>query len=134
MTFGRGQALLELALCAPVVLLLSLGAVAGVEVASARAGLDAATQSAAEAAARAANAQAATAAAQERFQAIVGNYPVQSATLVVSVGNFERGGKVTASSSASIDIAWAALLMLPSHVTLRSDVSLPLESWRSRST
>jgi len=120
-------------MCAPVVLLLSLGAVAGVQVAGARAGLDAATQSAAEAAARAATAEAASAAAHDRFQAIIDNYPVQSATLIVSVGNFEQRGSVTASSTATVDIAWAAFLMLPSHVTLHSGVRLPLESWRSHS-
>ncbi len=131
MTRPRGQALLELALCAPVVLLLSLGAVAGVQVASARGGLDAATQAAAEAAARAANAEKASVVAHARFRAIVDNYPMQSATLVVTVGNFDRNGSVSASSTASIDIAWAAFLMLPSHVTLRSEVRLPLEFWRS---
>lgn len=131
MRSARGQALIELALCTPVVLLLALGAVAGVQVASARAGLEAATQAAAEAAARASSAQTATAAAHDRFRAIVDNYPVQSAILVVSVGNFERGGSVDATATASIDIAWAAFLMLPSEVMLHSDVRIPLEPWRS---
>jgi Flp pilus assembly protein TadG len=131
---GRGQALLELALCAPLVVLLTLGTVATVQVASARAGLEAATQVAAEAAARAPNAATALATAHDRFQGVVAGYPVRSATLVVSVGDFGRAGEVTASSSASIDIAWAAFLLLPSHVTLRSKVTLPLEPWRSHTT
>jgi hypothetical protein len=105
--------------------------VASVEVASATAGLEAATQAAAEAAVRAPNADAAIAAANDRFQRVIAGYPVRSATLVVSVGDFNRSGMVTASSSASIDIAWAAFLLLPGSVTLRSQVSLPLESWRS---
>jgi Flp pilus assembly protein TadG len=128
----RGQALLELALCAPVVLLLSLGTVASVEVASAHAGLEAATQAAAEAAARAPSAQAAMAAANARFRGVVAGYPLRSPTLVISVGNFARGGSVTASSSASIDLAWAAFILLPGQVTLHSQVRLRLESWRSR--
>lgn len=127
----RGQALLEMALCAPLVVLLALGTVATIQVASARAGLDAATQAAAEAAARAPNAQTAMSAAQDRFQEVVADYPVGSATLVVAVGDFDRSGSVTASSSASVDIAWAAFLLLPSHITLRSHVQLQLEAWRS---
>ena len=127
----RGQALLELALCAPMVLLLALGTVASVQVASARAGLDAATQAAAEAASRAPSAQAAMAAADARFRGVVAEYPLRSATLVVSVGDFDRGGSVLASSSASIDVAWAALLLVSSQVTLHSQVRLRLEPWRS---
>jgi Flp pilus assembly protein TadG len=131
MRAARGQALIELALCAPLVVLLALGTVASIQVAGARAGLEAATQAAAEAAARAPNAETAVAAASDRFQRVVANYPVRSATLVLSVGAFDRNGMVTASSSASVDIAWAALLVLPSRLTLRSQVRLSLESWRS---
>jgi Flp pilus assembly protein TadG len=126
-----GQALLELALCAPVVLLLTLGTVASVQVASARAGLDAATQAAAEAAARAPSAGAATAAAEARFRAVIADYPVRSATLVVSVGDFDRNGSVVTSSSASIEMVWAAFLLLPSQVDLHSQVHVRFESWRS---
>lgn len=131
MRAARGQALLELALCAPVVVLLSLGTVATVQIASARAGLESATYAAAEAAARAPDAATALATAHDRFQRVVTDYPVRSATLDVSVGGFGRSDRVTASSSASIDIAWAAFLLLPSRVTLRSQVVLPLEHWRS---
>jgi Flp pilus assembly protein TadG len=128
---SRGQALLELALCAPLVVLLTLGTVATVQVASARAGLESATQAAAEAAARAPDAETALAKARDSFKGVVAGYPVRSTTLVVSVGDFSRAGKVTASSSASIDIAWAAFLLLPSHVTLRSQVTWQLQRWRS---
>jgi len=131
MRAARGQSLIELALCAPLVVLLALGTVASIQVAGARAGLEAATQAAAEAAARAPNAETAVAAASDRFQRVVANYPVRSATLVLSVGAFDRNGMVTASSSASVDITWAALLVLPSRLTLRSQVRLSLESWRS---
>lgn len=127
----RGQALLELALCGPVVILLTLGAVATVQVASARAGLEFATQAAAAAAARAPSAATALATAQDRFQVVIADYPVRSASVVVSVGDFGRNGRLVAESSATIDIAWAEFLHLPSNVTLRSQVAVPLEPWRS---
>lgn len=128
---SRGQALIELALCAPLVILLALGTVVSIQVASARAGLDAATRAAAEVAARAPNAETAVAAGHERFTEVVAGYPVRSATLVISVGDFSRTASVMASSSASIDVAWAAFLVLPGRLTLRSQVRLALEPWRS---
>lgn len=128
---ARAQALLELALCAPLVILLALGTVAAVQVAGARAGLEAATQAAANAAARAPDPATAVAVAQQRFSSLVADYPLRSATLRVSVGDFDRGGHVTASSSARVDLGWAALLLLPSQVTLRSQVVRLLELWRT---
>jgi Flp pilus assembly protein TadG len=127
----RGQALIELALCAPLVILLALGTVASIQVASARAGLDAATRAAAEVAARAPNAETAIAVGHERFTEVVTGYPMRSATLVLSVGDFSRTASVMASSSASIDIAWAAFLVFPARLTIRSQVRLALEPWRS---
>jgi Na+/alanine symporter len=106
--------------------------VASVQVASANAGLEAATQAAAEAAARAPSAQAAVAAANDRFHDVVAGYPVRSATLVLSVGDFARSGMITASSSAGVDLAWAAFTLLPGQVTLHSQVRLHVETWRSR--
>lgn len=127
---GRGQALLELALCAPVVLLLALGTAATVQLADARAGLDAATQAAASAAARAPDPASAAAAAQERFSSLVVDYPLGSAKLSVSVGDFARTGQVTVSSSARVDLGWAALVV-PGLVTLRAQAVVPLELWRT---
>ncbi|HEX3506940.1 MAG TPA: TadE/TadG family type IV pilus assembly protein [Candidatus Dormibacteraeota bacterium] len=134
MRTGRGQALLELALCAPVVLLLAIGTVASVQVASAHAGLEAATQAAAEAAARAPSAQAAVAAGNQRFRDVVAGYPVRSATLALSLGDFARTGSVTASSSASVDLTWAAFTLLPGRLALHSEVRVRIETWRSRTT
>lgn len=128
---GRGQALLELALCAPVAILLAIGTVAAVQVADARTGLDAATEAAANAAARAPDAATAAVAAHERFSSVIAGYPVHAASLTVSVGDFARAGPVTASSSAQIDLEWAAFVLLPSRVTLHSQVVLRLEPWRS---
>jgi Flp pilus assembly protein TadG len=128
---GRAQALLELALCAPVVMLLALGTVAAVQVAGASAGLEAATQAAADAAARAPDEATAVTLAQERFSSVVAGYPMRSATLSVSVGAFDRVGHVTASSSARVDLGWAAFLLLPAQVTLNSQAVVPLEPWRT---
>jgi Flp pilus assembly protein TadG len=132
MTSARGQALLELALCAPLVVLLALGAVGAVQVAGARAGLDAATQAAANAAARAPDPGTAVATARERFSSVIADYPVVSPTLSISVGDFGRAGSVSASSSARVELAWAGFLLLPDRVTLRSHVVVPLEPWRTR--
>lgn len=131
MTRNRGQSLLELALCAPIVILLALGAAATAQIAGARAGLDAATQAAAGAAARAPDATSAARAAQARFASAVSDYPLRGAALRLSVGEFQRAGQVIASSSAFVDVGWAALLLLPSHVTLQSQVVLHLEPWRT---
>jgi Flp pilus assembly protein TadG len=128
---ARGQALLELSLCAPIVVLLALGSVATVQVAGARAGLEAATQAAANAAVRAPDPATAVAAAQQRFSSVVADYPLRSATLSVSVGSFDRAGEVTASSSARVDLQWAAFLVMPNQLTLRSHIVLSLEPWRT---
>jgi Flp pilus assembly protein TadG len=131
MRCNRGQSLLELALCAPIVMLLALGTAATVQIAGARAGLDTATQAAAGAAARAPDATSATGAAQARFASVASGYPLRGATLRVSVGDFTRAGQVRAASSAFVDVGWAAFLLLPSQVWLQSQVVLHLEPWRT---
>jgi Flp pilus assembly protein TadG len=67
MKMNGGQALVELALCAPVVVFLALGTAAVVQVEDAAAGLDAATHAAATAAARAPDPVTANAAALSAF-------------------------------------------------------------------
>ena len=129
--FGRAQALLELALCAPIVVVIALGTAAVVQLAGARAGLDAATQAAANAAARAPDRATAVATAQMTFAAVVSGYPLRSPSLALSVGEFERAGQVRASASARVDLGWAAFVIFPSSVTLRSEVVLSLEPWRT---
>jgi Flp pilus assembly protein TadG len=128
---SRGQALVELAVCTPVVMLLAFGAVAGVQVIDAAAGLDAATKAAAAEAARAPDPASAETAARERFQSIVASYPLSSAQLSLSVGTFARGDAVLATASGTIDLAWAELVV-PKRLTLESHCTIPVESWRSR--
>jgi Flp pilus assembly protein TadG len=127
---SRGQSLVELAVCAPVVMLLTLGAVASVQVIDARAGLDAATAAAAAEAARAPDPATAEAAARSRFQAMVAGYPLRATRLSFSVGTFSRTGEVLARASGTVDVSWAALV-IPKTWTLESRCTVPIESWRS---
>jgi Flp pilus assembly protein TadG len=127
---NRGQALLELALCAPVVILIAVGVAAVVQVQDASAGLDAATHAAASVAARAPGPVTADSEAHARFAAMVVAYPLRGATLRVSFGSFSRTAEVTATSEAFVDVGWAGLV-LPHRVQLRSRAVVRLESWRT---
>ena len=127
---SRGQSLVELAICAPVVMLLTLGAVATVQVVDARAGLEAATQAAAAQAARAPGPALATSQAQARFASMIAGYPLRSAHLTIALGQFNRTDQVVATASGGVDVGWAALVF-PRLVSVRCRVSVPLEQWRS---
>jgi hypothetical protein len=130
MRLKGGQALLELALCAPVVVLLAVGVAAVVQVEDARAGLEAATHAAASVAARAPDAVIANSAAHARFAAVVGAYPLHGATLQLSFGSFIRGDEVTVTSEALVDVGWAGLV-LPRQLQVKSRAVVRLEQWRS---
>ena len=127
----RGQSLVELAVCAPVILLLTLGATATVQIVDARAGLQAATQAAAGEAARAPDPARAEAAARARFSSIVAGYPLRSTDLRITLGLFRRTDQVVAVSSGAVDVSWAALVF-PKTLTLQARAVVPLETWRSR--
>ncbi len=128
---SRGQALVELALCAPVVMMLALGSVAVVQIQDAAAGLEAATEAAAAAAAGAPDPIEAAAAAQQRFAAVASDYPLRAASIRLSAGDFSRAGELVASSSAIVDIGWAAM-GLPSSISLRATAVWRIEPWRTR--
>jgi Flp pilus assembly protein TadG len=128
-----GQALLELALCAPVVILLAVGVAAVVQVEDASMGLDAATHAAASVAARAPDPGTADSAAHARFAAVVAAYPLHGATLRVSFGSFSRAADVTVASEAFVDVGWAGLV-LPHRLELRSRAVVRLEPWRTHRT
>ena len=129
---SRGQSLVELAVCAPVVMLVTLGAVATVQVVDARAGLEAATQVAAAEAARAPDLASARAGGQSRFASMVAAYPLSSAHLSLALGKFSRADEVVATASGAVDISWAALIF-PGRLMLESRATVPLEPWRSHS-
>lgn len=133
MKLDRGQALLELALCAPVVILLAVGVAAIVQVEDASAGLDAATHAAASVAARSPDSVSANSAAHARFTAVVLAYPLRGATLQVSLGSFSRADDVTVASEAWVDIGWAGLVF-PHQLEVRSRAVVRLEPWRTHRT
>ena len=128
----RGQSLVELAVCAPVVTLLALGAVTLVHVTDARQGLEAATQAAVAAAARAPDAASAKSAARQRFMEVASRYPLREPVLRLTLGAFERGGSLIADSSASAELAWGGFLGLPDSIVLRATAETRVEAWRSR--
>jgi Flp pilus assembly protein TadG len=125
-----GQALLELALCAPVVVLLALGVAAVVQVQDAASGLDAATHAAASAASRAPNLLTAEAVARARFAAVVTGYPLRGAVLRISFRAFSRASEVTVISEAFVDLGWAGLVV-PHRFGLRSLAVVRTEPWRT---
>jgi Flp pilus assembly protein TadG len=123
--------MVELALCAPILMLLALGAAAAVQVADANAGLNAATHAAAAAAARAPDVDSAQSDAEQRFESMIAGYPLRSAVLHVTFGGFGRADQVVAIASGSVDVAWAAFF-LPGSVALKSAAVVHLEPWRTR--
>lgn len=127
---NRGQALLELALCAPVVILIAVGVAAVVQVEDAGAGLDAATHAAANVAARASDPITADSSARARFAAVAVAYPLHEATLHISLGSFSRTATVTVTSEAAVDVGWAGLV-LPHRLELQSRAVVRLEAWRT---
>ena len=125
MKASRGQALLELAICAPVILTLALGTVDVVQVLEGQTGLQAATDAAVGAAARATDAGAAIVAAQTSFKSVIAGYRAQSATFAISVGDFTRGSLVSGDSVATVE-AIGVRIVLRAHAAARG------EPWRSR--
>ena len=126
----RGQSLVELAVCAPVVMLLAIGAVATVQVIDAHAGLEAATQAAAAEAARAPDPASAAIAARTRFDSMVASYPLSSPGVSISVGTFSRTDEVVATATGAVDMSWASLIF-PRRLVLDFRATVPLESWRT---
>lgn len=127
-----GQALLELALCAPVLLVLALGGVAAVQIFDAQSGLQAATDAAAGVAARAPDAASAVASAQRTFESVAATYPLQAARLTIGVSDFGRGASLSMASSAVVDIAGESIAFLPARISLSAHATALIEPYRSR--
>lgn len=129
---SRGQALVELALCVPFVLMLVVGATALVDVADATSGLRAATDEAVAAAATAPDAATARAAAQSRFASVIAGYPVRSPSLRLRDGGFARGAMLNAVSTADVDLGWAAIAVVPARVQISATARMLIDPWRTR--
>jgi Flp pilus assembly protein TadG len=127
----RGQALVELAVCLPVILLLGLGAVGVVQVADAASGLQAATEAAVSAASRAADEQQALSAADRRFVIVLAAYPLRSAHLVITDSGFARGSLITGTATAAVDLSWESMSFLPVAPRLSATASMRVEPWRT---
>jgi Flp pilus assembly protein TadG len=125
-----GQGLVELALCAPIVILLTLAAVAIVQVHDAASGLEAAAEAAASAAVRAPDASSAVAAAERRFATVIKLYPLRSPAVIITVGDFARAGEVAVAARGYVDLSWAP--GLSPRIELHSKVVLQADRWRSR--
>ena len=132
MRLSRGQSLLELAICLPIVLSLGLGSAAVVQVAAASTGLKAATEAAASAAARAPDAATAVVYAQARFASVISDYPIRSATLELPAANFSRGTIVTLNATGFADVGWGSVAFTPARVQLRAQATFRVEPWRTR--
>src|SRR5205085_9694858 len=102
-----GQALIELALCATVSRILTLGTVTAVHMVEAESALRAATSAALSAAVRAPDAEAAIAPAHSRFESVIAGHPLRAPPISIAVGAFARGSLVTADASAMVDSAGA---------------------------
>ena len=129
---SRGQALVELAVCAPIVALLGIGAAAAIQVAEAQAGLDAATRSAAAVAARAPDTTLAQSAARSRFASVVAAYPLRDGEMSIDPGGFSRGGRIDVTAIAHVDVGWAALVFPERTLQLRATATAQIDPWRSR--
>jgi Flp pilus assembly protein TadG len=129
----HGQALVELAVSLPVLLLLALGAAQFVQLALTRAGLDAATAAAAASAARASSAGTAAQAARAAFDGIAAGYGLDRSTpITVAIGEFPRGGTVTVSAHADVSLGLSGIPALGRALTLSSSATARIEDWRSR--
>ena len=129
---SRGQALVELAVCMPVILLLGLGAAGVVQVVDAANGLHAATEAAVAAAVRAPSQSQALASAEERFTTVIAAYPIRNATLSVAPSSFARDSAFTASAAGDVALGWEAMSFLPASVHLTASASMQIEPWRTR--
>lgn len=129
---SRGQALVELAVCMPVVLLLGLGTAGVVQVADAASGLRAATEAAVAVAARQPSEPQAAAAATQRFCAVVASYPLEHVAIVISDGGFGRAATIRATATGDVDLGWESMSFLPASVHLTAAATMEVEPWRSR--
>jgi Flp pilus assembly protein TadG len=129
-----GQALVEWAVVAFVLLLFALGLIAIGQIVGEYMAIRSAASQAAFAAARAPSASDAVQVGHEAAREAVRDSQVQSFSVVVNVGAFERGGTVTAEVAGDVNLAGFPLVrqLLGSHFHLRWVASALIEPYRSR--
>lgn len=127
-----GQALVELALVAPLLLFLGFGVLAVGRIAQAHMAVSAVADEAALAAAGANSADAAAAAGIRRGQQVASGYDLTVGALGLSVDarDFSRGGQVRATARYTVSLqdlpllSWAKIPIVSTHVA-------PIDAYRS---
>jgi len=128
----RGQALVEVALVIPVLLLLAFGVVAVGRVTDAQMGVSAVAREAARAAALANDPGEAASQGVTQGQEVAAGYHLGdgSLQLAVNAGNFTRGGTVQASARYTVSLADLPLLGW-AHITVGSTHLERIDLYRS---
>ena len=121
----RGTMSIEMVVLVPVLLLITMVAVAGGRIVSAQGMVEAASRDAARAASMERSVGAAsTAANQSLSQADTAN---ASCSAGVDVGGFRRGGAVTVSVSCRVKLSDLGLVFLPGTTVVKAESSAPVD-------
>ena len=124
----RGTMSIEVVVLVPVLLLITMVAVAGGRIVSAQGMVEAASRDAARAASMERSVGAAnTAANQSLSRADTAN---ANCSAGVDVGGFRRGGTVRVSVSCHVKLSDLGLIFLPGTTVVRAESSAPVDQWR----
>ena len=124
----RGTMSIEMVVLVPVLLLITMVAVAGGRIVSAQGMVEAAARDAARAASMERSVGAASTAANRSLsQADTAN---ASCSAGVDVGGFRRGGAVTVSVSCRVKLSDLGLVFLPGTTVVKAESSAPVDQWR----
>ncbi len=128
----RGQALVELALVIPILLLLAFGVIGAGRVTEAQMGVSAVAREAARAAALANDPGDAASQGMARGQQVASGYNLANGSLqlVVNAGGFTRGGTVQAVAHYTVSLADLPLLGW-AHITVGSSHLERVDLYRS---
>lgn len=123
-----GTMSIEMVVLVPVLLLITMVAVAGGRIVSAQGMVEAASRDAARAASMERSVGAASTAANRSLsQADTAN---ASCSAGVDVGGFRRGGAVTVSVSCRVKLSDLGLVFLPGTTVVKAESSAPVDQWR----
>ena len=114
----RGTMSIEMVVLVPVLLLITMVAVAGGRIVSAQGMVEAASRDAARAA------------SMERSVGAASTAANASCSAGVDVGGFRRGGAVTVSVSCRVKLSDLGLVFLPGTTVVKAESSAPVDQWR----
>ena len=124
----RGTMSIEMVVLVPVLLLITMVAVAGGRIVSAQGMVEAASRDAARAASMERSVGAASTAANRSLsQADTAN---ASCSAGVDVGGFRRGGAGPVSVSCRVKLSDLGLVFLPGTTVVKAESSAPVDQWR----